>query len=170
MVGGFHDGAADMVIVRDGARYKFYSADRTLFVNNIEPVSDSLIRIGDQAFVRLRHPDTTKADWGILEELLFEGKYTDQVGRTVVFTASGTVSGMDSFSRYVPQIDYTETNDLVDRVQLGLSPRLLESYGFRFDKDSLFLYAISCAVYDTAHQYCDSGTLGKRLYTLVRAR
>lgn len=170
MVSGFHEGAADMVIVRDGAQYKFYSADLTLFMKNIASVSDSLIRIGDQAFVRLRHPDTTRTDWGILEECLFEGRYTDQEGRTVIFTANGRVSGLDSFSHYVPEIDYSETADLVDRVQLGRSPEHLEYFGFRFERDSLFLYSIACSIYDTAASYCDSGTLGKRLYTLRRIK
>jgi len=170
MIGGFHDGGPDMVIVRDGAKYKFYSADLSIFVNNIEPAGDSLIRIGDQTFVRLQHPDTTLYDWGILEKYLFEGNYLDLEGRTVVFTANGRVSGLDSFSHFVPQIDYVETADLIDRVQMIRSPGQLEYFGFRFEKDSLLLYSIDCSVYDTAYRYCDSGRLGKRLYTLIRAR
>src|SRR5258708_6440590 len=169
MVGGFHDGAADMVVLKNGDRYQFYSADLTLFLKDIQPVSDSQLRIGDQSFIRLQHPDTTLTDWGILEECLFQGKYIDQLGRAVVFAANGHVSGLDSFSYYVPQIDYTEMNEPVDHIQLGRSSLQMDDFGFRFDKDRLIIYNLNCLHYDTEAKQCDSAALGQRLYTLVRA-
>ena len=170
MVSGFYDGAGDMVIVKDGEHYKFYSADMTLFINDIQPVSDSRIRIGDQVFIRLQQPHTALADWGILEELLFSGKYVDKWGQPVVFTADGRLSGLDSFSYYVPQIDYMAMATQVDHIQLGRTGRQLEDFGFRFDKDSLILYSVNCLHFDGGEKQCDSETLGERLLTLTRVR
>jgi hypothetical protein len=170
MVGGFHDGAEDIVIVKNGDRFEFYSADLTRFRKTIQPISDNELQIGDQFFIRLKNPDTTLADWGILEEHLFQGRYTDQLGRSIVFTSNGHVSGLDSFSYYMPQIDYTELNAPVDHIELGQSSRHTDEFGFRFDKDSLLIYTINCLRFNVGENECDSEVLGNRLYTLVQAK
>jgi hypothetical protein len=170
MVGGFHDGGADRVVIKTGDHYRFYSADLSLPLDDILPVADTLMRIGDQTFVRLQHPDTTLADWGILEEMLFEGRYTDQYGKPVVFFADGHVSGFGSYRNFVPQIDYSEMSDPVDHIRLGRGSRDLDDFGFRFSGDSLILYSVHCIHADMGARECDSERLGERLYTLVKQR
>ena len=168
MVGGFHEGAADMVVVKDGDRYEFLSADLGLFIYGIRILSEDRIGIGDQTFSRLAHADTNKTDWGILEELLFSGNYRDAYGQAVHFAADGQISGMDSLRYYIPKIDYADGPSQIDHIQLGSSPRRLEDYGFRFDKDSLILYTVECLEYSAGEKQCDSERLGYRMYTLVR--
>jgi len=168
MVAGFHEGAADMVVVKDREHYKFYSADLTLFRYDIQLSKDNRIRIGDQFFIRLQRPDTTLTDWGILEEILFAGKYLDQRGQPVTFAADGHLSGLGDLSYYIPRIDYATMANQVDHIQLGRTARQLDDFGFRFDKDSLIIYTINCVHYDGGEKQCDSEALGKRLYTLKR--
>jgi hypothetical protein len=170
MISGFHEGAADMVIVKDGENYKFYSADLTLFRYDILPLQDGRIRIGDQYFIRMQQPDTTRSDWGILEEFLFGGKYVDERGQPVVFALNGQLSGLDTFAYYIPQIDYTTDAQQVDHIRLGRTARHLEDFGFRFDKDSLIIYSVNCLQYNSDEKQCDSEALGERLHTLVRLR
>lgn len=53
-------------VVRDGNRYQFYDPELKLALDTIEPVSPARLRIGNQYFRPLQHPDTDKNDWGIL--------------------------------------------------------------------------------------------------------
>lgn len=170
MIYGFHEGSEGMVVIKEGDRYKLYSADLKLLLKTIEPVSDSMIHVGDQTFIRVQHPDTTLYDWGVLEEFLFRGKYRDQLGQAVVFSADGRVSGLDSFRYYIPQPDYIGNPGTTDNIQLGQSPEHVRNFGFRFDKDSLIIYTMGCELYDSVAKECDIEGLGNRLYTLVRMR
>jgi hypothetical protein len=168
MVGGFHEGAADMVVVKEGDRYEFLSADLTSFMYGIRVISEDRIGIGDQTFSRLVPADTTKVDWGILEALLFSGNYRDAYGQPVHLGADGQISGMDTLRYYVPVIDYADGPNQIDHIQLGSSPRRMEDYGFRFDKDSLILYTVECLEYSAGEKQCVSERLGYRMYTLIR--
>jgi hypothetical protein len=167
MVGGFHDGGPTMVVIKDDKRYQFYNSELNLPQDTIEPVSATRLRIGRDYFRRLEYPDTDKPDWNILEEILFSGKYQDTSGRKVVFSADGSVTGLNGVLYYEPVIDYSDREDgQVDRIRLGKSYKDLDDYGFRFDGDTLRIYTIACLHYSTGK--CDSAALGKLRWQLRR--
>ena len=167
MVGGFHDGGATMVVVKDDKRYQFYNSELNLPLDTIEPVSATRLRIGKDYFRLLEHPDRDKPDWGILEEMLFSGKYQDEGGREVVFSADGSVRGLTGVSFFEPVIDYSDREDRqVDRIRMGSNMKALGDYGFLFRGDTLQIYTIKCLRYNT--EGCDSAALGKMRWQLRR--
>lgn len=169
MVAGFHEGAADMVVVKDRDRYKLYDADLSTLQKEVELISSSRIRIGDQYFSRMSHHDTTLTDLGILEELLFSGRYERERGKEVVFTADGRIQGLDSFARYIPTIDYT-AGSLVDfdLINMETAKNRETTYGYRFKGDTLLIFRTTCAIWDSESNFCDSIAAGPMLYKLVR--
>lgn len=168
MVSDFHDGAGDMVVLKAGDKWQFYSRDLATALDTIEVAGDSSIFIGGDTFIRMQHGDTTKSDWGILEEVLFAGKYMDARGGTVVFSPNGEVSGLDSFAFYRPQIDYAEMDRPVDHVQLRWTYGSPIDLGFRFVGDSLVLYTIDCVKYGSSR--CSVEKLGERIFSLVKVK
>ncbi len=169
MVAGFHDGGPAIVVVRDGNRYQFYDADLKSPGDTIEPISSTRIRIGDQFFRPLKHPNTKRNDWGILEEILFSGNYQDEDGKKVEFRTDGQITGLDFVSYYEPEIDYSDrAAGQVDRINLGQSHKKMDEYGFRFDKDTLLIYTINCLHYDAGAKECDSARLWDLMWKLRR--
>jgi hypothetical protein len=167
MVAGFHDGGGTMVVVRDGNRYLFYDPELKLPFDTIEPLSPTRLRIGDQYFRPLNHPDTGKNDWGILEEILFSGRYQKEDGEEVLFGTNGHITGLDIVSYYEPEIDYADRTDRqIDRIRLGQSHKKLDEYGFRFDKDTLLIYTIDCLRYNAGEHECDSAKFGELMWKL----
>jgi hypothetical protein len=171
MIAGFHEGAEDMVIVKDHDMYKLYDAGLTNLRRELEIISPSRIRIGDQYFSRLAHYDTTVQNFGILEELLFNGRYERENKGEVVFTVDGRVQGLDSFARYSPVIDYTD-GSLVefDLVNMGTGRNKGQEYGYRFNGDTLHIFRTTCATGNSEGRYCDSIVAGPALYKLVRKK
>ena len=169
MVAGFHEGAEDMVVVKDRNRYQLYDADLSTLQKEMELISPTRIRIGDQYFSRMAHHDTTLSDLGILEELLFSGRYEREGGKEVIFTADGRVQGLDSFARYAPVIDYTAGSlGEFDLVNMGSGKG--KDYGYRFKGDTLQIFRTICATAGGDGNFCDSLTAGATLYKLVRKK
>jgi hypothetical protein len=48
MISGFHEGGAEMVIVKDGNRYQFYDPEFKTPKDIIVPMSPDRLRIGNQ--------------------------------------------------------------------------------------------------------------------------
>jgi hypothetical protein len=169
MISGFHEGGADMVIVKDGNRYQFYDPDLKTPRDIIEPISSHRLRIGNQYFQKLEHPDMEKHEWGILNEILFGGKYQNQDGKEVIFGIDGHIQGLDSVDYYQPHADYTEEEDLgVDRISMGRSREDVHVYGYQFDKDTLFIYYIDCLQYDSIAHECGLEKIGGLRWKLQR--
>jgi hypothetical protein len=169
MISGFHEGGAGMVIVKDGNRYQFYDPEFKTPKDIIEPMSPDRLRIGTQYFQKLKHPDMDKYEWGILNEILFSGKYQSQDGKVVVFGIDGHIKGLDTVTYYQPHADYTEEQDLgADRISMGRSQENVHVYGFQFDKDTLLIYRIDCLQYDSIAHDCGLEKLGGLRWKLQR--
>ncbi|MFY0254765.1 hypothetical protein ACDQ55_12500 [Chitinophaga sp. 30R24] len=84
MIYGFHDGVP-FVVVKDGSRYKTYDPQLTVCMDSFVLISSHRIKISRQYFVRLPHYNSSLSDQGILEELLFHGRYQSANGGDVVF-------------------------------------------------------------------------------------
>lgn len=171
MIADFHEGAGDVVIVKDRDSYKLYDAGLSSLQKEMEIISPSRIRIGDQYFNRLVHQDTTLTDLGILEELLFSGRYERENKREVLFAPDGRVQGLDSFARYTPAIDYTEGPlGEFDHVQLETGARKKVEHIYRFAGDTLQIFRVKCMGGDSEGQFCDSIAPGNLVYKLLRKK
>lgn len=169
MIGGFHDGGPAIVIVKKGNQYQFYDPELKIPGAIIEPISARRLRIGNQYFQKLEHPDMEKEEWGILNELLFSGNYQNEEGKEVIFEMNGHIRGLDTVTYYQPHADYTEEQDLdADRISMGRSPNKVHVYGFRFNKDTLSIYNIDCLKYDSAAHECGLEKLGSLIWKLHR--
>ncbi len=169
MISGFHEGGAEMVVVKDGNHYEFYDPEFKKPKDIIEAITPDRLRIGNQYFQKLKYPDIEKYEWGILNEILFGGKYQSQDGKEVVFEVNGHIKGLDTVTYYQPHADYTEEQELgVDRISMGQSHEKVQVYGFRFDRDTLFIYRIDCLQYDSVAHQCGLEKLGGLRWKLQR--
>jgi hypothetical protein len=169
MISGFHEGGAEMVIVKDGNQYQFYDPEFKTPKDIIKPMSPDRLRIGNQYFQKLKQPDMEKYEWGILNEILFDGKYQSQDGKEVVFEIDGYIKGLDSVTYYQPHADYTGDQDLgLDRISMGQSQGHVHEYGFRFDSDTLIIYRIDCLQYDSMAHECGLEKLGELRWKLQK--
>ena len=171
MIADFHEGAEEVVIVKDRNSYKLYNAELSSLQKEMEIISPSRIKIGDQYFSRLVHQDTTLTDFGILEELLFSGRYERENKREVMFAPDGRVQGLDSFARYTPAIDYSEGPlGEFDQVQLETGARKRVDHIYRFAGDTLQIFRVKCMGGDSEGKFCDSIAPGNLVYKLIRKK
>jgi hypothetical protein len=169
MIFGFHEGGPEMVVVKNGDRYQFFDPTFKTPMGIIELVSPNRLRIGSHYFKKLMYADTEKYEWGILNEILFAGKYQTQVGKEVVFAEDGHIAGLDTIAYYQPHADYTGDVDLgVDRISLGPSKTNLHEYGYQFNGDTLLIFPIKCLEYDTLAKECGLEKLGECQWKLRR--
>jgi len=166
MIYGFHKGGPDMMITKDKDNYLLFDRETNKYLDTITIVSLTRIRIGDQYFSRLKHSDTTRANLGILEEILFAGHYRLVNGNEVVFLEDGTVKGLDSFKVYFVEDDYDV--DHFDEIQLGQSMEELQEYGFQFNKDTLRIYKTRCIGYDSSSHICEARGLDDQVYEMTK--
>jgi len=167
MIEAFHEGGSDLMVVKDHDGYKLYDSTEATVYENIEVISPSRLKIGNQYFRRMEH--YTGDTQYILEELLFSGRYERENKREVIFMPDGHVQGLDSFSRYIPSVDYT-SGPLVDfdLMQMATGNNQYD-YGYRLNGDTLRIFHATCAHWDS-EKVCDSMAAGPMLYRLVRKK
>jgi len=164
---GFHEGGSGIVFVKKGADYFTYSLYDGHPVDTLQVLGSDRLRIGRSNFIRVGERDSTQYDIGVLEQLLFAGRYLrSNAGDTAVFTKSGKIEGLDSLGWYEPMIDYVGDPTSVDHIRLGRDKEHLNDYAFRFAGDSLMIYSIHCL--QQADGDCVSDTLGARMYILKK--
>jgi hypothetical protein len=172
-IGGFHDGAADLVVVKSGDQYLFTSPDLSKkYADTIQIFSSTRIKIRDTYLYKLVKGDVTKPDWGILEELLFSGTYHLEDGKKVVFGENDTITGLDLFTHYTPIIDdwYAEINNDVDYIEFQTSENEREKYGYKFFMDTLTIFKTKCLQENSRTKACTFETYGDKVYTLIKEK
>ncbi|HEY8968765.1 MAG TPA: hypothetical protein VIM64_06725 [Puia sp.] len=164
---GFHEGSASVVFVKKGADYFTYSLYDGHPVDTLRALADGRLRIGQSNYIRVGERDSTQYDLGVLEKLLFAGRYLrTNVGDTAVFSKNGKIEGLDSLGWYEPVVDYVGDPTSVDHIRLGRTKDRLNDYAFRFAGDTLMIYSIHCL--QQADGDCVSDTLGDRMYVLKK--
>jgi len=164
---GFHEGGGGVVFVKKGPDYFTYSLYDGHPVDTLEVLGGDRLRIGRSNYIRVGERDSTQYDLGVLEQLLFAGRYLrSNAGDTAVFSKNGKIEGLDSLSWYEPVIDYTGDPTSVDHIRLGRDKEHLNDYGFRFVGDTMMVYSIHCL--QQADGDCVSDTLGRRMYVLQK--
>ena len=171
MIHGFHQGGADWTILRHGDKYdiwNFYGDSVRDFVEEIALTSPTRMTIQNKTFVKIDRVKNKNP--GILEEILFKGKYVDVNNQPVEFKNTGEVTGLEVFHYYNPIIDYNDRALDVDQLGLGVSDKHVDFYGFKFNKDTLAIYQLKCLQYDSTRKECGVVDFGDIAYKLIRTR
>jgi hypothetical protein len=166
---GFHEGGGGVVFVKKGDDYFTYTLYNGKCADTLQTLADGRLRIGHSNYIRIGEKDSTVYDMGVLEQLLFAGRYLrSNAGDTAVFSKNGKIEGLDSLGWYEPVIDYIGDPTSVDRIRVGRDKKHLNDYAFRIVGDTLMIYAIDCLQY--ADKDCVSDTLGRRMYALPKLK
>jgi hypothetical protein len=163
MVSGFHDGAGEMVVVKKDNTFQFYyKYNDTIrdLAYDIKVISPEKLKIGKNTFI--------KTNEAFLADILFSGEYLDSLGNTVQFSKDGDVKGLPYYTGYFPMYDYTTEEDLgVDQLTMSRNHRGTH-LGFKFSKDTLFIYNLNCAQTDSSGVICLKFALGDIKFKLIR--
>ena len=164
---GFHEGGEGMVLVKTGPGYFSYSLYNGRCIDTFEVLGNARLKVGREYYFRLGAEGSASSDLGVLEQLLFAGKYQRQdPAATVIFAKDGEIQGLDSLGSYDPVIDYVDLPTNVDHIRLGKDKKHLSDYGLRFVGDTMMIYSINCLQH--AGGDCVSDTLGQLMYALRR--
>lgn len=170
MAYNFHEAGPDLVVTRQNDSYQLWEQQNGNLVKaiyTVEVVSEDKIKLGDKTFVRIRS-SVEKSGKGILENVLFEGKYVTNTGQTVVFKNNGEIMGLEKYKYFVPVLDYFDAGLQVDQVGLGETRGNMDYFGFKYKGDMLELYKLKCKTYDDTGNRCVDVGFGERLYQLKK--
>jgi hypothetical protein len=111
-------------------------------------------------------------DFGIrlLNKEIFSGVYRDidSPNHIVTFTDDGLVKGFLDFNSYVVDPDYADVACNFDIIYLRLKPSDRFKYTWTFSKDTLKIYNLDCAVYDSIENMCLETKIGQLQYRLIK--
>jgi hypothetical protein len=163
MVSGFHEGAGDMIVLKNKNEFQFYyKYDDTIrnLAYDIQIISNEKIKIGTNTFI--------KTNEKFLEDKLFSGEYLDSLGSKVQFLKDGHIIGLGSFTTYDPIYDYIGPGMEVDEIDLGQNPKNMTPFGFKFIQDTLLIYKLNCLAIDSTDNTCLEANLGDIKYKLTK--
>jgi len=170
MIDNFHEGGPPLTVLKDSSTYQLWSIKDSiisLYIDDIEILSEDKIKIGDRLFVKI-NPFSSVENLQILEEILFKGQYITSDGKQVEFKNDGKLIGLDNYSYYIPAIDYFDAGMQIDQIELAKSQTNSESYGFKFNNDTLELFKLNCLTFDSSQFRCVEVTYGKLAYKMWR--
>jgi hypothetical protein len=111
-------------------------------------------------------------DFGIrlLNKEIFSGVYRDidSPNHIVTFTDDGLVKGFLDFNSYVVDPDYADAGCNFDIIYLRKIPKDRFKYTWTFSKDTLKIFNLDCAVYDSAENMCLETKIGQLQYRLIK--
>jgi len=171
MIYNFHEGASSLTILLNDDTYEIWGVyDDTIaeLHHKIKTISQNNIKIGDRSFVKI-NPVMGDRHRLILEDVLFQGNYTNSDSQVVTFSKTGVLAGLDSLHFYSPPIDYFDAGMQVDQVALGKSRKSMELFGFEFSGDTLKLFELNCLTWEKP-DWCVEVENGRLVYTLWKTR
>jgi hypothetical protein len=170
MIAGFHEGGESLVVLRNANKYELWDEALENKRYDIVVISNKKLQIGVDSFVKIKYANDLNSDRQptILEELLFKGRYENEDGSIVEFTDNGLVKGLENFKTYSAYIDYVAESKPVDLVALGETMVSETPYGYKFNTDTLLIFNLSCAEYDSSSKICIEQTFGELKYKLIK--
>ncbi|MBO9657291.1 MAG: hypothetical protein J7527_00545, partial [Chitinophagaceae bacterium] len=138
-------------------------------LQDIEILSDAKLKLGYDTFVKLKSGDLSKEKnpYNIVDILLFAGKYRDEHGTAVEFSADGKVKGIPGINVYEAWLDYATSEAMTDQLSMGASIEKMKDYAFRFDNDKLTIFHIKCKSMGQ-DSICMEYTVGNKYMTLTK--
>ena len=170
MIYNFHEGGSSLAVLKNEGSYEIWNVEDELQSHRlcaIEIISSDKIRLDNKSFVKI-NPLETQGSYRILEEILFQGQYTNADSMTIEFARDGQVAGWGKFTYYEPVIDYFDAGMQVDQIRLGYSQSNAELFGFKFDNDTLELYNLDCLLFEEEDNRCVEVTYGQLVCKLWR--
>lgn len=165
---GWHEGTA-WSIMRDSAKVILYDSGVKRNMGVVERISPKEIRLGHEYFVKLEHSNQNSYDYNVVEDLLFAGDYQTESRSTVSLSPDGLANGWDTIRYFEPYVDYIGPGMDVDQIGLGANKDKLTSYGFKFDKDTLFIYKLKCLLgYDSTDNSCAVVDYGELRWKMIK--
>jgi hypothetical protein len=82
VVWGWHEGG-EFRIIHGRTKDSLYDPGGPRTLGAIELISPGKMKLGNQYFVRMTHPDPNKNDYAVIEQLLFAGEYRSESGAVV---------------------------------------------------------------------------------------
>ncbi|MET0462806.1 MAG: hypothetical protein ABW007_06620 [Chitinophagaceae bacterium] len=165
---GFHEGQ-EVVILKNGSRYEIWDKPVLNKLQDIELLSDTRLKLGFDTFVKLKSGDLSaeKNPYNIVDLLLFAGRYKDEHGATVEFSADGRVKGIPGINVYEAWLDYATSEAVTDQMSMGATGETMKDYAFRFDKNRLIISHMKCKTMGE-DSICQEYAVGERYLTLTR--
>lgn len=161
IVGGLHDGAADMIVVKKPDKYQFYYK----YNDTIRDVAYD-IKLTSKEKIKIGRDTYQKTSENFLEDLLFKGHYSSDKVADIEFTGNGKVKGLENYKSYGVVSDYMDEGCDVDQVFLWNDDKHRDGFGFKFIGDSLFIYKLKCLEYDSVADMCAKVDFGQLTYRL----
>lgn len=165
----FHEGSGELSITKKSDNYYVdgweYDSPRPKLIEYHS--KDNSLKIGNTQFIKLRQKVPINENPKILEEILFGGNYKLN-DKTINFSFDNKVTGLDGFSYYDPFIDYADAAMNIDQLVLSNDKSERSLYGFKFIKDSLFIYNLKCMQKDSTTGDCYVVDFGSVLYKLKK--
>ncbi len=155
MIYGFHEGSENICVIKNGNDYKFWSVPARENFYDIQIISENRIKIGDYYFIKLSNKVKNEKDYyfeeKLIGEFLLKGTYTANDIDVINFMPDGKITGVDLFSSYSILLDYFAPFDYrVDVIKLNNT-----QYGYKFGKDTLFIYDLKCSIEPNEEEICD---------------
>ncbi len=169
MVSGFYDGGPNLVILKKGNSYQFWSEDLEYKGDEIEVINKTKIKIKNQVFIKMNDKITIDNPT-ILEEILFKGTYKNEAGEIVEFKSDGQISGLKNFTFYSAVLCYTGPGLDVDQIAFGKSKSETEIFAYKYKNEDLEIYELKCIQKDLENNICEIVDYGKLLYVLKKIK
>lgn len=155
----------DWILDRDEEGLFFSSIfDYTLKLKT-KLISNQKLQVGDKLFLRFGQELNSKdKDLSLVQQMLFTGSY-EWNGKPVEFCKGGAIKGMEraGVETYYP-IVYYNSNKEMDQIWLNKGSANAKKYGFEFQKNKLYIYALECPNQDV---FCgDKSQRGNVLFEL----
>ncbi len=163
MISGFHEGSAEMVIAKKADQFQFYNKTGDTISNlayNIQVITADKLKIGKNTYI--------KTNEHFLADILFSGNYQDSLNTNVLFSKDGHIKGLGAYTVYEPTYDYMGPGMEVDLIDLGQNPSNMDHFGYKFNQDTLFIYALNCLLKDSTDNTCLQVSFGDIKYKLIR--
>lgn len=172
MIYNFHEGGAALTILKHSEKYEIWEVQGdsiTQQSGDIQILSPTKMKIGTENFVKI-NSISDQGNFMILEEILFKGIYSNSEGnKKIEFKNNGELSGLADYHFYSPDIDYFDAGMQVDQIRLSKIKNDYENcdtFGFKFNKDTLELYKLNILNYDSINKMPVEVEYGQLFYKL----
>lgn len=166
IVYNWHEGInPNYFIQNDTLRFERFENSYAILINN----NTLELNFGNDHGTYLKYESIDSSHKNLaINKLIFAGEYINtKNGRRIKFNGNGIVSGLENFMNYRVRDDYYDQGldvDLIDFTTTGNSQQLT----WDFSQDTLFLYKIKCAKYDSVNNSCDEIAKGAIKYKLLK--
>ena len=156
LIYGFYESGGELIVMSNGKNYEFWDVESNKRINQIEVISEEIIKLDNQSFIKLNSLNLLNdtSDIKILENLLFLGKYRNSNGQFVEFKSTGELLGFDNYNEYQVPIEIYSEGVESNTFLVSNNGNNETEFGFKFKDDSLFVYNLKCVELNGKNNIC----------------